>query len=104
MEGGYERCNAQGWCEHDKCARLVMFRPSCTVLGTDSKFFTKRSVPIGPTVPTTTEKSSGQNGGTSAGSIAAIVVLSVLLVGVSAGLSFVILKEKRGTPVFERFK
>lgn len=79
----------------------MMFRSSCTVLGTDSKFFTKRSVPIGPT-SSTTNANKTDNSGASGGTIAAIVVLSVLLVAVVIGLGFVIFKEKRGSPVFTK--
>lgn len=111
LEGGRENCQ-WGYCRHPNRPRVMMFRPSCTVLGTDSKFFTKRSVPLNFNTTTTdpdhhsteaTTKKLDTTTSSNTGSIIAIVILSLLVVVLAGGVVFLVFREKRGSPVFKQF-
>jgi hypothetical protein len=131
MPGGKETCSAGGFCKHQSRPRFTMLRSSCTVLGTESKFFTKREQPI--TYPilststidqtnnetttttdtvsivsiTTSEKLYNQNQPTDSaldGSIiAVIVILAVLVVFFGVVLAILIQRERQGYPFFSTY-
>lgn len=72
LPGGKETCRASNTCYHPPRARIDILRSSCTVVGSDSKFFTKRH----------TTKNTYQSNKTSktisSGIIVLIVVLSII--------------------------
>jgi hypothetical protein len=106
-----ERCNVR-WCSHPNRPRYIMFRSSCSVLGTDSKFFTKRNRTAETSSSSTTmthssTRSSGiseKNHDSHVGLTIAIVLLAVAVFGLLGAMGFIIFKEKRGKPVFIRFQ
>ncbi|RMZ99795.1 hypothetical protein BpHYR1_046149 [Brachionus plicatilis] len=69
-ETGYEKCT--GYCRHASRPRYIMLRSSCTSLGTDSKFYTKRN--------------SRESGGSSNSGLVVLIVLLVVFVAGLAGL------------------
>lgn len=108
LANGREMCYGR-WCSHPSRPRIMMLRPSCTVLGTDSKFFTKRSEPIHVSstitfdkTPTTKIIEKKENNDLGVGIAIGILAASVVIL--LAIIFFIIFREKRGSPVFNRFK
>lgn len=92
LPGGKEICNTK-WCSHPARPKYFMLRSSCTTLGTDSKFFTKRT------------KSNGDDSGTGKSKtalIVSVVLLALIAVGSMAFIVFLVLRETRGNPLFVR--
>ena len=111
LPGEREKCNGR-WCSHPNRPRIMMLRSSCTVLGTDSKFFTKRSVPLvtsstpesstHETLQETSSKIANNAGNNSVATGITIGLLSVLVICLAVGITFMIFKERRGSPIFKR--
>lgn len=86
LPSGYEVCSK--YCRHPNRPRVFMLRSSCTTLGTDSKFYTKR----------TSDKST--KSGSSAGLTILIVFFVLVVIGSAAAIGYLVFREKRGSPVF----
>lgn len=108
-----ENCYS-GWCRHPNRPRFIMLRSSCSVVGSDSKFFTKRNrtnSSNSTTVPTTsvsepmtTDKNVNEKEKKSTvGITVATVILSIVVVALIIGMVVLILRERRGKPLFVRF-
>ena len=59
LPSGKETCRASRTCYHPARARIDILRSSCTAVGTDSKFFTKRHTKIEIDTKITSSLSSG---------------------------------------------
>eukprot|EP00039_Didymoeca_costata_P018143 m.332267 g.332267 ORF g.332267 m.332267 type:complete len:354 (+) comp16912_c0_seq1:305-1366(+) len=84
-------------------SRKAAFDVGCTILGKDSKFFTKKHYPVLPEQNfTTVESSVKEDGNVSTGLIIGIAVAGgVALLGIIAAV-ILIRNEKKGKPIFSQ--
>lgn len=82
-----EKCSK--YCRHANRPRNLMLRSSCTSLGTDSKFFTKR----------TANNSNATNSSTTL----VIIFIVVITVGFMAIAGYFVFKKRKSLSLFKRF-
>ena len=84
-----ETCSASKVCEQPIRPRILMLRSTCTTVGTESMFYTRKA----PEKP-------APSASVSTGAAVYIVVVTVVLVCVLLLLGFVVFRERYGNPLF----
>jgi hypothetical protein len=96
--GNKETCNLNT-CYHPNRPRGGMLRASCTTLGTESKFYTKRSSSNNGNENNNNNKNT-ESSSVSPAAIVFLVLLSLLSVAAIGVIGFLVIREKRGSPLF----
>ena len=81
-------------CIHPNRPRVTMLRSSCTTLGTESVFYTKKG-----------SNGSGSDNNpstTSPVAVAFLVILSIIIVLEALALGFLVFRERYGNPLFRK--
>ncbi|XP_013408888.1 uncharacterized protein LOC106172641 [Lingula anatina] len=81
-------------CQHPERAIIDFFRLSCTTLGSDSTFFTKKS-------PLLMKQTTGE---LSTGAIVGIIIGVVVLITAAVFICYLVQRERQGQPVFQPIK
>merc|ERR1712023_535900 len=89
----------EGSCTHPKSPRTRHFRISCSTVGVDSTFMTKKEIIVA--VSGTTTVIEGDDG-LDTGVIVALIALGVGVLLTCSFLIFLIRREKSGKPMFSK--
>lgn len=91
---GTESCSADGVCSHPTSPRTRHFRTSCSTLGVDSTFMTRRE-------DRAMSETSNEDDGVNATLVVALAAIGIIAVALAVLAVVMVRREKSGNPLFQ---